>query len=178
MAAWFTVYSPPSLRRVTPATLAAHVRGPQLDWYILAESFGIEDEAAVERAADALRVVPAAGKLGEWLEVRYRPAKYRPLIVYRWTDPARVREELSEAATEYLDGRRGRGATQVRAALAGVTEVAAVELGGGQTEDMGLVIAGQIAEYLAGISGGLIRDTGDEWWGVRRGVPGLILGSP
>jgi hypothetical protein len=57
-----------------------------------------------------------------------------------------------------------------------VVEVAAVELGLGQLEDMGLVIAGQLAEYLAGVGAGLIRDTGDEWWAVRRGVPKLLLG--
>jgi hypothetical protein len=41
---------------------------------------------------------------------------------------------------------------------------------------MGLVIAGQVAEYLAGAGAGVIRDTADEWWAVRRGVPQLLLG--
>lgn len=177
MAAWFTVYCTRSVRTVTPADLAAHLRGPKLDWYILAETFGIEDEAAVKRAADALRVEPATGTLGEWFEVRYRPARFRPLVVYLWSDSGRVQQELAEAREEYLADRTGRGAGQVRAALSGVTEVAAVELGGGQLADMGLLIAGQVAEYLAGVGAGLIRDTGDEWWAVRGGVPKLLLGS-
>jgi hypothetical protein len=99
-------------------------------------------------------------------------------VVYLWSDPARVREELAEAAENYLHDRRGRGVSQVRTVLGGVTEVAAIELGGGQLEDMGLVIAGQVAEYLAGTGGGVIRDTGDEWWAVRRGVPRLLLDGP
>lgn len=177
MAAWFTVYSPRSLRHVTPADVAAFLSGPKVDWFILAEAFGIEDDEAIEQAVAALKVVPAPGDLGEWFEVRYRPAKARPLVVSLWTDPARVRDELAEVAESDLAGRRGRGVRQVRAALAGVAEVAAIELGGGHLADMGLVVAGQVAEYLAGVGGGVIRDPGDEWWAVRRGMPKCLLGS-
>jgi hypothetical protein len=65
----------------------------------------------------------------------------------------------------------------VRTALSGVTEVASVELGIWQLEDMGLVIAGQVTEYLAVVCGGLIRDTDDQLWTMRRGVPKLLLGG-
>ena len=174
MAAWFTVYCTRSVRHVTAADLTAALGA--VDFYTVAEGFGIEDEAAGERAAGALRAQPAAGDSGEWFEVRYRPAKYRPLAVYLWADPERVRQELTESQEEYLAGRKGRGVAQVRAALTAVVEVAAVELGLGQLEDIGLVIAGQVAEYVAGVGAGLIRDTGDEWWAVRRGVPKLLLG--
>ena len=174
MAAWFTAYCTRSVRHVTAADLTAALGA--VDFYTVAEGFGIEDEAAVERAVGALRVQPAAGDLGEWFEVRYRPAKYRPLVVYLWADRGRVRQELTESQEEHLAGRKGRGVAQVRAALTAVVEVAALELGLGQLEDMGLVIAGQLAEYLAGVGAGLIRDTGEEWWAVRRGVPKLLLG--
>ena len=90
---------------------------------------------------------------------------------------ARVQQELTEAREGSLAGRQSRGAAQIRAALPAVVEVAAVELGLGQLEDMGLVIVGQVAEFLAGGGAGLIRDTGDEWWAVRRGVPQLLLGN-
>ncbi len=174
MAAWFTVYCNRSVRPVTATDITAALG--VVDFYTTAEGFGIEDEAAVERAVSALRVQPATGELGEWFEVRYRPAKYRPLVVYLWADAERVQEELAETREEYLAGRKGRGVARVRAALPGVVEVAAVELGVGQLEDMGLVIAGQVAEFLAGVGAGLIRDTGDEWWAVRREVPKLLVG--
>lgn len=175
MATWFTVYSPKPLRHITPADVASFLTGPMLDWHTLAEGFGIDDEAVIDRAVEALSIGPAAGELGEWFEVRYRPVRYRPLVAYLWDDAARVREELTEAAG-YLDGRRGRGVGRARAVLGRVTQVAAIELGIGQLADMGLVIAGQVAEYLAGVGGGVIRDTGDEWWAVRRGVPKLLVG--
>jgi hypothetical protein len=34
--------------------------------------------------------------------------------------------------------------------------------------DMGPVVGGQVAEYLAEVGAGLIRDTADEWWTIRR----------
>lgn len=177
MSAWFTVYSRQSLKHITPADIAAHLRGPGMDWDTTAEGFGIDDEAIVKRAVSAMRVVASAGKLGEWFEVRYRPAKGRPLIVYRWADPKRVQEELTETEENNLAGRRGRGVAAVRKALTGVVEVIAVELGLVHLEDMGLVIAGQVAEYLADLSGGVIRDTNDEWWTVRNGVPKRLLAA-
>eukprot|EP01137_Pigoraptor_chileana_P006130 Opistho-2@50128 len=176
MAAWFTVYCTRPVGSVTAGDLAAALGPGAVDFDALAEGFGMEDEAAVRRAVAALAVEPAAGDLGEWFQVRYRPARYRPLVVYRWDDGDRVREELDEAEAEYLTGRRGRGVGRVRAALGQVAEVAAVELGLAQLSDMGLVIAGQIAEFLAGVGAGPVRDTNDEWWEVRRGVPRLLLG--
>lgn len=175
MSAWFTVYSPVSLAPVTAEKLAAHLRGPHLDWYTIAESFGIEDEEVVDRAVNALRVTPATGKLGEWIEIRYRRTKTRPLVIYRWPDSDRVQKELIEVEENDLQDRHGRGVTALRKALSGVVEVVGIELGLVHLEDMGLIIAGQVAEYLADRSGGLLRDTDDRWFSVRRGVPKKLL---
>ena len=60
--------------------------------------------------------------------------------------------------------------------LAGTVAVAAVELGLAQLDDMGLVIASRIAEHLAEVGGGLIRDPSEAWWEVRKGVPKELLG--
>jgi hypothetical protein len=173
MAAWFTVHCTLSVKGVTAADLTTALAA--VDFYTVAQEFGIEDEAVIRPAVSALRVQVVAGELGEWFELRYRPRRYRPLVVYLWTDATRVQRELTEVWDEYLMGRRGRGVTQVRATLPNVAEVVAVELGLGHLEDMGLVIAGQVAEYLAECGKGLIRDTDDEWWIIRQGVPKLLV---
>jgi hypothetical protein len=178
MSAWFTVYSPQSLQHLTPTDVTTYLGGPKVDWYILAEMFGIEDEAVVDQAVSALRVAPATGKLGEWFAIHYRPKKGRPLEVYRWADSKRVHAELAETEQNHLAGCRGRGVVAIRRALSEVVEVVAVELGLVHLEDMGLIIAGQVAEYFADVSGGIICDTNDEWWTVRRGVPKQLLGRP
>ncbi len=176
MGTWFTVYCKRSVRSVTVTDLTAALGA--VDFYTVAEGFGIEDEQAIGRAVSALRVQPATGELAQWFEVHYRPVNHRPLTVFLWADPRRVKQELAEAGDEYLAGRKGKGVAQVRAALSAVVEVVGIELGLGHLEDMGRVIGGQVAEYLARVGAGLIRDTGDEWWAVRRGVPKLLLARP
>jgi hypothetical protein len=173
MAAWFTVYCSRSVSHITAEDITTALEA--VDIYTVAEGFGIEEEAVVEQALSRLRVEPVADDTEIRFRIRYRPSQFRPLFVHLWTDVERVRQELGEVEAEYLSARSGRGVNQVRTALSAVIEVVAVELGLGQLKDMGLVIAGQVAEYFAGVGAGPIRDTGDEWWAVRRGVPKLLL---
>ena len=174
MASWFTVYCTRLVSHVTTEDLAAALDA--VDFYTVAEGFGIEDETVVEQALSQLRVKPVADVPGVRFRVHYRPSKMRPLFIHVWTDAERVRQELNEVEGEHLAGRTGRGVGQVRKALSATVEVVAVELGLGQLEDMGLVIAGQIAEYFAGVGAGPIRDTAGVWWTVRQGVPKCLLG--
>ena len=143
MAAWFTIYCTRSVSHVTATELTSALNA--MDFYTLAEGFDIDDEDVVDKALSHLQVKPS-GERESWFEVRYRAPNLRPLCVHLWTSPDRVREELTEAREEYLAGRKDRGASQVNSLLSKVIEVAAVELGIAQLEDMGLVIAGQVAE--------------------------------
>ncbi|MBY0232449.1 MAG: hypothetical protein K2W96_24490 [Gemmataceae bacterium] len=172
MAAWFTIYSPRSLDGLSADGIADALRSGDL--HTDAEGFGIEDDDEVYRAVAALRVEALADDPAIPFAVSVKEGRSRPLLVHRWTDPARVREEIAEAE-EYLAGRKGR-VSAIRAALSRCIEVAAVELGLVHLEGMGLVIAGQVAEHLASVGNGLILDTNDEWWTMRKGVPVLLLG--
>lgn len=53
-----------------------------------------------------------------------------------------------------------------------------MELGVAHLEGMGPAVAGQMAEYPAGVGGRVIRDTDEQWSAVRRGVPELLPGRP
>jgi hypothetical protein len=58
-----------------------------------------------------------------------------------------------------------------------VVEVVSFELGWSQLEDMGVVIAGQVAEYIARIGDGLIVDQNDDWWTIgEHGIPKILVG--
>jgi hypothetical protein len=41
---------------------------------------------------------------------------------------------------------------------------------------MGIVLAGQFAEYLARVGDGLIQDQYHDWWEMKGGVPVLLVG--
>jgi hypothetical protein len=82
-----------------------------------------------------------------------------------------------EEMLEELEGVGGKSVDRVRTHLRQTVEVVALELGLSQLEDMGVVIAGQIAEYVASVADGVIRDPNDEWWAIEDHVPVRLVGS-
>ena len=96
MASWFTAYCTRSMRNVTAADLTAALDA--VDFDTVAEGFGIEDEALIERAVSRLEVEPVADSARVRFRIRYRPGKLRPLLVHLWTDSERVRKELAEGS--------------------------------------------------------------------------------
>jgi hypothetical protein len=157
MAAWITVYAlqPAEL---SPADVLAALHATDL--HTLAEAFDL-DEPVVDAAVAALRMNAGAGLDGACLH--YRAPELRPIQFHRWCEPDRVAEELSEVR----DG--GELDPEVDAGLAGVVEVVALELGWPMLEDMGVVIAWEVARVLAHATGGLVKDHDDYWWRVDEG---------
>jgi hypothetical protein len=174
MAAWLTAYCARSVDHVTADDLLSLLRGLDDPW-TLAEGFGIDDEKIVDRALAQLRIESIADPDGVKFALRYRPGKTRPVYFHLWAEPRRVQTEREEAL-ELLDGSRNRNAKRVREHLGRVVEVAALELGWNQLDDMGVVLAGQIVEFLATEGDGLIRDQNDDWWAMKKRVPVLLVG--
>jgi hypothetical protein len=172
MAEYLTVYCTRSVAAITPDDFLERIG--RFDFYTLAEGFGIDDEAVVDQALRALKVEPASSD-GEWFEVHYATEGLRPILVHRWTDPERVQTEREEAK-EFVEDAKGAGVKTVLSHLGKVTEVVAFEMKWSALENMGVVIAGNLAEYLAEVGDGLIRDQNDDWWGVKKRVPYLLVG--
>lgn len=171
MAWWLTVYCRRPVSALAPELLLAGIQGRDsealagVDYWTLAEGFGIEDEAVVDAALDVLRVRgdEALGLLSG-CEISYRPeVDARPIVVHYWTDPARVAEELAEAE----EGRSPPPGALAR--LRASTEVVGIELGFSQLEDMGIVIAYELARWLAQRGDGLVVDDDDRWMVVQDG---------
>ena len=175
MAAWLTVYCTKSVDHVTANDLLALLHNLE-DPYILAEGYGIEDEeTAVDRAMKHLRIEPVSKEPGVKFSIRYKPRNARPVLFHLWAQPKRVQTERDEAL-EQFDDTKGRTVARIRKHLANCVEVVALELGWAQLEDMGIVLAGQIAEFLAVEGNGLIRDQNENWWSMKNGAPVLLVG--
>jgi hypothetical protein len=169
MAWWLTVYCRKPVSALAPAELLAGLRDEDrsapagVDYWTLAEHFGIEDEAVVDAALDVLRVRGDDAK-GLGCEVYYRPeADARPIVVHCWTEPERVAEELEEAE----EGRAP--PTGVLPRLRATKEIVGIELGFSQLEDMGIVLAYELARWLAQKGDGLVVDDDDCWMAVEGG---------
>lgn len=173
MAAWFTVYCTRSVAAVTADDILASIN--TADVWTVAEGFGIEDDDAVEAACNALQIEPISDQPGLRFRLSYRPPEFRPIIVHGWDDADQVQEELEEA-DELLEDAKGAGLGRIRSHLSRVSEIVAVELGWSQMEDMGVVLASLIAEFLAGVADGLVVDPMDTWWAVEGDAPVQLAG--
>ncbi len=167
MAAWFTVYCSRSVDRVTTADILAAIES--WDFHTSAEGYGIDDGEAVDRALTSLKLEPDAGG-GVRFRLTYDPPGRRPILIQVHSDPE-VIAEVRDEAEELLDEARGQGVERIRTHLGSMVEVVAVELGWSQMEEMGVVFAAMMSEYLAIVGGGLVRDPQDVWWAVEDHVP-------
>ena len=165
---WLTVYCRSSVGELDAQQLADGLRNRDprapagVDYLALGEEYEL-DEAEVSAALEHL-VVEAAGDKPLDVEIRYRPEPdARPIIVHLWDQPDRIADEVEEA----IDGRdppEGAGPY-----LSACREVVGLELGFGQLEDMGLVLACELARYLAQKGDGVIVDDENEWYAVDDG---------
>ncbi len=151
MAWWITIYCKRECEDLTPVTLLHALRGGHYE--ALADEYGVP-EGDVAPALRDLAVSPD-------LEVHFGWA--RPLLVHVWDEPDRVREELDEAR-EVRDV-----PASVDAFVSACCSVVAIELGFSMLENMGVVIAYEVARYVAQKYDGVIVDDDDRWQRVVDG---------
>jgi hypothetical protein len=162
MSWWITVYCRRDCGSLNSGELARGIRDGDLeapagvDYHTLAEDYDVR-EALVAPALRHLRVT-------EDLEVHYAPNESaRPVVVHVWAAPERVREEVEEAhevrdapaeASPYLEDCRA---------------VVAIELGSSMAETMGVVLAYEVARYVAQKYDGIVVDDDDSWQRIHEG---------
>jgi hypothetical protein len=175
MAAYFTVYCRRSVAHLRAADLLAALNDLD-DIHTLAEGYGVEDDDEIDRAREHLRVEPTDQPPGVKFLLRYRPGDGRPVFIHHTTDPEQVRQETQEAR-EALPRPAKQGPKGAHVDLGRVVEIVALEMGWQMLDDMGLVLAAQVAQHVAAVGDGLIEDQDGAWWTVRGGVP-VLLAEP
>jgi hypothetical protein len=173
MAIWLTVYCTRSVAKIGPKDIRSHLA--KVDFHTVAEGWGIDDEDVVDQALSMLRMESTNLPVDERFRIHYRPAESRPLVVYHWKRPERLQQLLVEALEQVAEV-ESKSKQRIQCHLDRTIEVLALELGWGQLEDMGIVLAGQVAEYYASRGDGLIQDQNDDWWAVEHQVPVLLIG--
>lgn len=166
MSWWITVYCRRSLDGIGPRELEDGIRGRDaaalagVDYVALAEDYDV-DAALVGPALAALRVTSDK----DTFEVLYHPTDpSRDVSVERWTESARVDEELDDA-------REVREAPEeAEPLLDACVEVVGIELHATQFGDMGIVLAYEVARYLAQRGDGVLVDDENVWFRVEGGA--------
>jgi hypothetical protein len=152
---------------VTSAQLLDGIQGKDssalagVDYQTLAEDYRVDASLVAESLAE-LVVNPLREKAG--YEVTYDRER-RPFFIRWWRDPSRVAEELEEIV-ERADRHPSKAIESVRASR----EVVGIELGASQLEDMGIVIAYEVARYIAQKCNGVILTNDGRWLCVEHGA--------
>ncbi|MBM4782968.1 MAG: hypothetical protein GQE15_35260 [Archangiaceae bacterium] len=160
MAWWLTVYCRRPVSRLTAKQLQAGITGEDatalagVDYFTLAEDYDVADEL-VSPAMKALKV-------SKELQVSFGDS--RPIVVHVWSSPERVAEELSEVQEVRTPPK------SLRSALKDTKEIVGIELGFSHLENMGVVIAYELARYLAQKGDGVIVDDDDRWQRIDDGA--------
>jgi hypothetical protein len=169
VAWWITIYCTKSVSTITGAQLLDGIQDRDqaapagVEYHTLAVDDDVDD-SQVSPALASLRVEPQ-GKLPIEQAVHYSDDG-RMVLMQCWNQAARVAEELEECR----DVRDPPPAAEDT--LARCTEIVALELGASQFGTMGVVIAYEIARYLAQKGSGIFVDDEDEWFAVRDGAFG------
>jgi hypothetical protein len=168
MPAWVTVYCAQRVAHLSPDDILAGLRGRDeaalagVDYWSLAEDYEIDPDL-VDSALAQLRVVRVGSAPLDY-EVHHA-TEGRPLVLHGWTDAERVREEIEEA----LEDEDATPAI-IRAQVSRAVEIVGIELGFSNFEDMGVVLAYELARYLAQKADGVIRSDEDRWLRVIDGA--------
>lgn len=166
MSAWITVYCADSLRTLTASQLLDGIRGKDayalagVDYPTLAEDYGAEASHATDLAR-TLAVRALDNDAG--YEVTYRDDS-RPVFLRQWRKPDRVAEEVREV-TE----RPEQLPQQVVDLLSKTQEVVGVEYAPQSSDEMGIVVAYEVARYVAQVGAGIIRTDEGRWLRVLNG---------
>ncbi len=88
----------------------------------------------------------------------------RPIVVHVWSTPERVAEELSEMHEVRSPPK------SLHEPLKATKEIVGIELGFSHLENLGVVIAWEIARYFAQKGDGLIVDDDDRWQRIDDGA--------
>jgi hypothetical protein len=173
MPAWFTIYCSRSVGNVSADDIRSGING--WDFHTAAVGYWIDGNDQIDCAVASRNVEPVAGAGGVRFRLTYGPQVRRPILIHFFADPEVIAEERDEAL-ELLGDARGKGKRRIRNHLDEVIEVVMVELGLSQLEDMGIVFADVVSEYLASVGGGLLRDPDDVWWTAEKGIPVRLAG--
>jgi hypothetical protein len=165
MAWWIDIVCRRHPGKLTPEGLLAGITARDddalagIDYFTLAEDYDLDlDDDQIEAAMDALRITPG-------LEIHFRPdPALRPIAVWVTDDAARVAARVAEIRD---NDEPPAGAEPYLEACAAIV---ALELGFPMLENLGVVIAYEVARYLAQKGDAIIRDDDGRWQRIVQGA--------
>lgn len=155
MPFWILIFNQHILDQINPQTLLKDLKA--VHFSTLCHQYGL-DPALIEPAVAHLGVEMAETGLVPYFFVRYRPRQQPPLVVHRWDAGEFWRHQGLGA--EVLTGLP----PAVREQLAHTQTVYAVALEKDQLSDLGLLLAYELARWLAHRGMGIVYGLDGDWY--------------
>lgn len=120
------------------------------------------DEGLIEGCVSNLEVTTVDPLVAPFFVIKYRGGNYLPLLVYRWAQADQRGGGLwRDVLPEDLP-------PQVRQQITDASEILVIELDKSQLEDMGILLAYEVARWAAVRGGGLVLGLDGKWYRMNR----------
>lgn len=159
MQYWILIFNQKRLDGLNETGLVSALKGANLAK--LCRQFGLDD-ALVAPAVAHLHLLTAPARAVLFSALYYQAERQHPVFIHCWDIK---QDEGASMLTAYLN-KSTSSALAVR--LKTVQQIWGVELSPHQLDDMGLVIAYEIARFLAAVGGGLVRGLDGVWYRLNR----------
>ena len=131
------------------------------NFHTLAAQYGL-DKSMIEGCVSNLEVTTVDPLVAPFFVIKYQGRNYLPLLVYRWLITDRPGEELwRDVLPEDLP-------PQVRQQITDASEIVVIELDKSQLEDMGILLAYEVARWAAVCGGGVVMGLDGKWYRMNR----------
>ncbi len=151
--------NPRSIGAIDPEELRDQLL--QANFHTLAAQYGL-DEGLIEGCVSTLEVTTVDPLVAPFFVIKYRGGGHLPLLVYRWMRPDQRggglwRDVLPEGLPP-----------QVRDCITDASEILVIELDRSQLEDMGILLAYEVARWAAVRGSGVVMGLDGKWYRMNR----------
>lgn len=143
----------------------------EVNYPSLCSEYGL-DPASIALTLSHLEVVSRPEGIAPFFLVKYQPGGGAPLVVYRWDTAGENGVRWLKQAKEWVKD------SLVEAQLAHTREILAVSIRAAQLEDMGLLLAYEVARWAAEKGEGLVFGLDGAWYRLNRHRAFLPIEGP
>ena len=159
VAYWIFIFNQREIATIDEAALIQAVTAS--NYATLSAQYGL-DPHLIAPALAHLKVVTSERAACPFFLLRYLPEPQQPLAFYQWDGHSEIGSSLLKEA---LDGCESE---EIRRRLAQTRQINAIELSALQLQDMGLLLAYELARWSADQGEGVLRGIDGNWYRLNR----------
>lgn len=159
MAYWIWIFNQQSLGEIDRNLLAQAVT--TANFSTLCEQYGI-DPVMIAPAREHFEVIAANGGVAPFFLVSYRPDGERPIMVNRWDSSGEIGAQILSQTIHAVANE------QIKLHLLQTQQIFGIELQRTQIEDIGLLLAYEVARWVSFHGQGTVRGLDGVWYRLNR----------